>query len=533
MFVSRTIQPLLKRQLLVRSLSLNSTATEFFNSHSVEKYVTPSFANNEFFKSAATEWYDVEDPTTGKVIATVPQLTENELEQAIASADAAFAQFKNTSIIKRQQILFKYVELIKKNHDRLASMIVLEQGKTFGDAKGDVLRGLQVAEYACSVTSELLGSTLEVATDMETKMVREPLGVIGLICPFNFPAMIPLWTIPLVVATGNTTVIKPSELVPGTTMILAELAQQAGVPANVINIVHGKHATVNKILDDPRIKAVTFVGSSAAGKYVYEKALAHGKRVQANLGAKNHLILLPDANKKQAISAVVSSSFGAAGQRCMAVSVLVTVGKSKEWVADIVAEAKKLTVGSGFSASTDIGPLIHKQALTRTEEIVEDTLAKGQAKLLLDGRKVKVSGYENGHFLGPTILDNVDLESRAYQEEIFAPVLSVVNADTLADAISLVNRNPHGNGVALFTTSGNAAKQFEKDIDVGQVGVNVPIPVPLPMFGFTGSRGSFLGDLNFYGKAGLWFMTKPKTITALWKRGLEGEEVSMNMPNPE
>ena len=282
--------------------------------------MTPSFHNNKLVKSELATWYDIHDPATNQLIAKVPQSTPEELDQAVAAAEEAFHTWKNYSVIRRQGIAFRFVELLRRNHGRLAGMIVLEQGKTFADAKGDVLRGLQVAEAACNAPQDLMASSLEVATDMETKMVREPLGVVGSICPFNFPAMVPLWSLPLVMVTGNTCVLKPLERVPGAAMIIAELAAEAGVPPGVVNIVHGKHDTVNKIIEDPRIKAVTFVGGDAAGKYIYERASALGKRVQANLGAKNHMIVLPDADKNHFVNALSGAAFGAAGQRCMAIS---------------------------------------------------------------------------------------------------------------------------------------------------------------------------------------------------------------------
>lgn len=503
-------------------LKLNSTVTSYPTKHfdkSEEPYLTPSFYNNQMIKSESTTWFDIHDPATNQVISKVPQSTAKELDDAIDSAEKAFHVWKNYSIIKRQGIAFKFVELLKLNMDRIASVIVLEQGKTFPDAKGDVLRGLQVAEQACNITNDLQGITLEVAKDMETKMVREPLGVIGSICPFNFPAMVPLWALPLVLVTGNTTVIKPSERVPGAAMIISQLAAEAGVPPGVINIVHGKHDTVNKIIEDPRIKAVTFVGGDKAGKYIHEKASALGKRVQANLGAKNHLIVLPDANKSQFINAVNGAAFGAAGQRCMAISVLVTVGQeTNSWVKEIAEEASKLKVGSGFDSSSDLGPLINPESLTRAKEIIADSVKQG-AKVLLDGTKFTPgdANFAKGNFLAPTIITDCKPGVRAYDEEIFAPVLSVVNVDTFDEAIELVNSNRYGNGVSLFTSSGGAAHKFNKEIQCGQVGINVPIPVPLPMFSFTGNKGSFLGDLNFYGKAGITFLTQPKTITSLWK----------------
>ncbi|KAI3403527.2 ALD6 [Candida oxycetoniae] len=502
-------------------IKLSSTTTSFPTGHTNpndEPYLTPSFINNQFIKSETKEWFDIHDPATNNVVSKVPQSTESELDDAIASAHAAFPSWRDTSVIKRQGIAFNFASLLKENRDRIASVIVLEQGKTFVDAQGDVTRGLQVAEAACNITNDLKGETLEVSTDMETKMIREPLGVVASICPFNFPAMVPLWSLPLILVTGNTAVVKPSERVPGAAMIICELAAKAGVPPGVINIVHGKHATVNKLIEDPRIQAVTFVGGDKAGKYIYEKGTALGKRVQANLGAKNHLVVLPDAPKQQFINALNGAAFGAAGQRCMAISVLVTVGKTKEWIKDIIKDAKQLKTGSGFDKSSDLGPLINPESLAKAEQIIEDSVKQG-ATLELDGRGYRPddSKFSKGNFLAPTIISGVEPGMRCYDEEIFAPVLSVVNVDTIDEAIELINANRYGNGVSLFTSSGGFAQYFTKRIDVGQVGINVPIPVPLPMFSFTGSRGSFLGDLNFYGKSGITFLTKPKTITSAWK----------------
>ncbi|ODQ81179.1 hypothetical protein BABINDRAFT_160572 [Babjeviella inositovora NRRL Y-12698] len=503
------------------TIKLNTTTTSYPTSHTSAKdkpYLTPTFINNKLLKSDSSEWFDIHDPSTNHVVSKVPQSTAAELESAIAAADEAFELWKQTSIIKRQQIAFKIVELLRKNWDRLAALIVLEQGKTFADAKGDVLRGIQVAEFACGITSELQGVSLEVAQDMETKMIREPIGVIGSICPFNFPAMIPLWTIPLVIVTGNTTVIKPSERAPGAAMIIAEICAEAGCPPGVINLVHGKHQTVNAFLEDPRIKAITFVGGDKAGKYIYERGHALGKRVQSNLGAKNHMVVLPDADKQTFINAVNGAAFGAAGQRCMAISVLVTVGdKPKEWIKDVAKDAAKFRIGSGFDTSSDLGPLISPQALVRAKEIIASAETEG-ATLLLDGRdqKPEQAALAKGNFLGPTIITNAKPGMRCYDEEIFAPVLTIVNVDTLEEAIKLINSCRYGNGTSIFTKSGAAAQFFTKNIDVGNVGVNVPIPVPLPLFSFSGSRASFMGDLNFYGKAGIMFLTKPKAITSLW-----------------
>ncbi|ONH65041.1 putative methylmalonate-semialdehyde dehydrogenase [acylating], mitochondrial [Cyberlindnera fabianii] len=515
------------------TIKLSTTTESFPKTHAAkgtEPYLTPLFIKNEFIKSKATEWYDIHDPATNQVISKCPQATDAELDSAIELAHETFKTWKNVSIMRRQQYIFKLVELLKKNHDRIASVIVAEQGKTFEDAKGDVLRGLQVAEYATAITTELQGTQLEVATDMDTLMIREPLGVIAAICPFNFPAMIPLWTIPLVIATGNTAVIKPSERDPGACSIFGELVKEAGVPAGVINFVQGKAPTVNKLLTHPLVQAVQFVGSSKTGNYIYKTGTEHNKRVQSNEAAKNHVVVVPDANKAQFINAAAGAFAGAAGQRCMAASVLVTVGETKKWIPDLVEAAKKLKIGSGYDSKSDLGPMISKDALKRAEDIITKGVESG-AKLALDGRGVKVDGFPEGYFLGPTILTDVKTDNICYTEEIFAPVLSVISVDTFDEAIKVVNDNPYGNGVALFTTSGILAKKFIKNIEPGQVGINVPIPVPLPMFSFTGNKGSFQGDLNFYGKMGLTFLTKAKTITSLWKTSLAEEAgPSTSMP---
>lgn len=491
---------------------------------------TKGFVNNELVESKATEWIDVHDPATNNVVTKVPQSTHQELLDAVDAAETAFKTFKNTSILSRQQIAFNYVRLIRENWDRIAASITLEQGKTFPDARGDVLRGLQVAESATGITQQLTGEFLEVSKDMETKMYREPLGVVAAICPFNFPAMIPLWSIPLTIVTGNTLVLKPSERDPGAAIILAELAREAGAPPGVVNVVHGSAPTVDFILDEPRIKAISFVGSDKAGKYIYTRGTANGKRVQANLGAKNHAVLLPDANKNFALNSIVGAAFGAAGQRCMALSALVTVGTAKEWVSEIAERAKALKVGGGFIEGTDVGPVITPQSKQRIIELINDAEKNG-ANIVLDGRDYVNPDFPNGNFVGPTIITGVKPGMRAYDEEIFGPVLVVVETETLDEAIALINKNKYGNGSAIFTQSGSTGYKFQKEIETGQVGINVPIPVPLPMFSFTGNKGSFLGDLNFYGKAGLMFLTQYKTVTTHWRsEDAFSTKASVDMP---
>jgi len=343
--------------------------------------------------------------------------------------------------------------------------------------------------------------------------------------------MIPLWMFPVAITTGNTILLKPSERDPGAMMILARLAEQVGIPKGVLNVVHGSVDTVNFVCDNEHIKAISFVGSDHAGKYIHERGSKNGKRVQANLGAKNHGVILPDANKNHTLNQLTGAAFGAAGQRCMALSTAIFVGEAKEWLPELVERAQKLKVSGGFEADADLGPLISPEAKTRVEKLIQSGVDQG-ASLILDGRGVQVaSKYAKGNFIGPTILSGVTPTMQCYTEEIFGPVLVCLFADTLDDAISMINDNPYGNGTALFTQSGAAARKFQSEIDVGQVGINVPIPVPLPMFSFTGSRGSIRGDINFYGKSGIQFYTHTKTVTALWRHeDADHAQSSVNMP---
>lgn len=479
---------------------------------------TPYFLDNKFVDSKTESWIDLYDPATNNLVTRVPQSTDGELNTAVESAKKAFPSWKATTLLHKQQIMFKFVALIRQHWDRLAASITLEQGKTFADAKGDVLRGLQVAETACGITTQLTGEVLEVAKDMETRNYREPIGVVASICPFNFPAMIPLWSIPIATITGNTLILKPSERDPGAAMILAELAREAGYPDGVINIVHGSAKTVDFIIDEPAIKAISFVGSNKAGEYIFTRGSAKGKRVQANLGAKNHAAVLPDANKNQALNSIAGAAFGAAGQRCMALSALVMVGETKDWLPEVAERAKKLNVNGGFEEGADLGPLISPQARGRIESIITSAEEEG-ATILLDGRGYKPEKYPNGNWIGPTVIANVKPHMKCYTEEIFGPVLVCLNVDTMDDAIDMINANEYGNGVAIFTRSGSSAARFQKDIEAGQVGINVPIPVPLPMFSFTGNKKSVAGGgaNTFYGKSGLNFYTQTKTVTSLWR----------------
>jgi malonate-semialdehyde dehydrogenase (acetylating) / methylmalonate-semialdehyde dehydrogenase len=359
---------------------------------------TPNFLDNQFVQSQATQWIDLYDPATNNLVTRVPQSTDQELKAAVESAQKAFLKWKTTSIMARQQIMFKLTSLIRDNMDKLAAAITLEQGKTIADAKGDVLRGLQVCETACGITTQLTGEVIEVAKDMETRSYREPLGVTAAICPFNFPAMIPLWSIPLATITGNTLILKPSERDPGAAMILVELCKQAGYPDGVVNIVHGSAKTVDFILDEPAIKAISFVGSNRAGEYIYERGSKNGKRVQANLGAKNHAAVLPDCNKNHALNSITGAAFGAAGQRCMALSTLVLVGETKDWMPELAERAKNLNMNGGFEEGADLGPLISPQSKKRVEDLIDSAEAEG-ATILLDGRGQKPANYPNGNWV--------------------------------------------------------------------------------------------------------------------------------------
>lgn len=484
-------------------------------------------------ESKTNQWIDLLNPATNELITKVPKATKDEMETAVKSCKRAFETWSHTSVLVRQQCMFKLAELIRRDMKKLAAKITEEQGKTLPDADGDVMRGLQVVEHACSITSLQLGETMSnISKDMDSYSYRVPLGVTAGITPFNFPAMIPLWMFPMSLVCGNTMIMKPSERDPGACMMLVEMAKQAGIPDGCVNVIHGQHDAVDFICDHPEIKAISFVGSDQAGSYIYERGSRNGKRVQSNMGAKNHGVIMPDANKEMTLNQLVGAAFGAAGQRCMALSTAVFVGKAQDWIPDLVKKAKGLKVNAGHEPGADLGPVISKQSKERILELIESGVKEG-AKLVLDGRKVVVKGYEKGNFIGPTILTNVEPHMKCYTEEIFGPVLCVMAAPTLDEAVNIINKNQYGNGTAIFTTNGATARKFVQMIDVGQIGVNVPIPVPLPMFSFTGSRGSFKGDLNFYGKAAVNFFTQLKTVTQLWREDDASAEAKPQLAFPQ
>ena len=505
---------------MLRRIIFESPIVWEFRMAAVPKPATPPtvklLIGGQFVESKTSHWKDVVNPATQEVLARVPMCGADEIDLAVNAAAEAFKTWRNTPLGARARIMLKLQELIRRDMKKLAACLTAEQGKTLPDAEGDVFRGLEVVEHACSIGTLSLGEFAEnVAGGVDTYFIRQPIGVCAGITPFNFPAMIPLWMFPMAIVCGNTFVLKPSEQDPMTPMLLAELAIEAGVPPGVLNIVHGGKDAVDAICTHPTVQAVSFVGSCHVGEHVYKLSSTHGKRAQCMMGAKNHAIVMPDANKEQSLNALVGAGFGAAGQRCMATSVAVLVGEANQWIPDIVAKAKSLKVNAGTVAGTDVGPVISKQAKQRIEGLIAKGVEEG-CKLELDGRNPKIEGYPDGNFVGPTIFSGVKSHHTVYTEEIFGPVLVIVSVDTLDEAIALTNANPYGNGTGIFTQSGAAARKFQNEIDVGQVGINVPIPVPVPYFSFTGSRGSKLGDLGPYGKQVIQFYTQVKTITARW-----------------
>lgn len=476
----------------------------------------PHLINGQFQQSNSDFWVDVTNPATQEVIAQVPFATAAEVERAIEAGQAAFAQWKERSVGDRARLMLNYQALLKLHHDEIATLLAQETGKTFADAKGDVWRGIEVVEHAANIASLSMGETLEnVATKIDCYSYTQPLGVCVGISPFNFPAMIPLWMFPMAIACGNTFILKPSEQDPLTPMRLAELFIEAGAPDGVLQVIHGGKEVVDQLLLHPETPAISFVGSVSVGEYIYRTGTDHMKRVQAFAGAKNHMVIMPDAAKQQVINSIAGASVGAAGQRCMAISVAVFVGDAKHWIGEVRDALAKVKPGAWDDPEAGYGPLINPAAKERVLSYIEQGKAAG-ACCVLDGSDCQVEGYPNGNWVGPTMFTDVTTEMSIYQEEIFGPVLVVMTVDTLADAIALINENPYGNGTSLFTASGAAARKYQHEIKVGNVGINVPVPVPLPMFSFTGWRKSFYGDQHAYGKQAVKFYTETKTVTARW-----------------
>ncbi|WP_459617753.1 CoA-acylating methylmalonate-semialdehyde dehydrogenase [Bordetella sp. 2513F-2] len=476
----------------------------------------PLLIGGELVQSRTTQWRDVINPATQEVVAQVPFATREELDRAVANAREAFQGWRNTGQGTRMRVMLKLQQLIRERTAELAELITREHGKTLPDAEGEVGRGLEVVEHACAIASLQLGEYAEnAASGIDVYTLVQPLGVCAGITAFNFPVMLPCFMFPIAVSCGNTFVLKPSEQDPSSTLLLAQLALEAGLPPGVLNVVHGGPDIANGLCEHPDIKAVSFIGSTRVGTEIYHRASQAGKRCQAMMGAKNHCVILPDADPEVALNQLVGAAFGAAGQRCMATSVAVLVGEARNWLPDFIERARKLKVNVGTDRQADLGPLVSVNARKRVEELIQKGVEEG-ARLALDGRGISVPGYEQGNFVGPTVFDGVTEDMAIYREEIFGPVLCVAGVDTLAQAVAFVNRNPNGNGVALFTQDGGAARYFQNNIDVGQVGINIPIPVPVAWFSFTGSRGSKLGDLGPNGKQAVQFWTQTKTVTARW-----------------
>jgi len=492
----------------------------------------PMIINGERRISKTDQWIDVTDPSTGQVIARVPESTPEEMEEAFQSSYEAFQSWKNVSVFKRARIMAEYQRLLVRDTDKLAESISREQGKTFNDAKGSIFRGQEVIEHAIAMPTLLQGEALQqVGNEIDIKSYREPLGVTAGITPFNFPIMCGLWMFPISITAGNSMVIKPSEQDPTSMVDAIELALEAGIPPGVVNCIHGTHRAVNTICDHPLVQSISFVGGDNAGKHIFARGTANGKRVQSNMGAKNHGIILPDCDFDSTVGALVGSGFGAAGQRCMALTTWVFVGDSYERMVDhIVEKARSLKVSDWKDPEADVGPVISRTSLDRIHRLIASAERQG-AKIDLDGRNPTVrAGLEGGNWIAPTVVSGVTPDMDIYKEEVFGPVVICMKADSLDDAIQIINRNPYGNGTAIFTRSGNAARKFEYEVDAGNVGINVPIPVPLPAFPFSGSRGSFRGDTHFYGKEGVKFFTKSKVITSSWpSRAVEAVD-HMKMP---
>jgi malonate-semialdehyde dehydrogenase (acetylating)/methylmalonate-semialdehyde dehydrogenase len=471
----------------------------------------------------------VYNPATGAVARQVALASKAEVQAAVAAAQAAFPTWADTPPIRRARVMLKFLELVNQHRDTLAAMITAEHGKVFTDAQGEVTRGIDIIEFACGIPQLLKGDyTDQVSTGIDNWTLRQPLGVVAGITPFNFPCMVPCWMFPVAIACGNSFILKPSERDPSPSVFMGELFKQAGLPDGVYNVVQGDKVAVDALLDHPDVKALSFVGSTPIAQYIYETGAKNGKRVQALGGAKNHMVVMPDADVEQAVDALIGSAYGSAGERCMAISVAVLVGDAADKLMPRLAErAKALKVKNGMELDAEMGPIVTQQALDRIEGYIDIGVKEG-AKLIVDGRGLKVPGHEQGFFTGGTLFDHVTPAMRIYQEEIFGPVLSCVRARDFAEAVKLVNEHPYGNGVSCFTSDGNIAREFSRRVQVGMVGINVPIPVPMAWHGFGGWKKSLFGDMHAYGEEGVRFYTKQKSVMQRWPASIgKGAEFAM------
>ena len=485
--------------------------------------------NGKHVEGTSGRFGNVYNPTTGEVAAQVPLASTTELDAAVEAAKAAFPEWAATPPLTRARIMFKYKTLIEDNSDRLAAVITAEHGKVLSDAGGSLTRGLEVVEFACGIPQLLKGEyTEQVGSGIDAWTTRQPLGVCAGITPFNFPAMVPMWMYPMAIACGNTFILKPSEKDPSCALLLAELATEAGLPDGVLNVVNGDKEAVDAILDHPDIPAISFVGSTPIAHYIYSTGAAKGKRVQALGGAKNHMVVMPDADMEQAADALMGAAYGSAGERCMAISVAVAVGDAGEQLMDLLKpKVEALKIGPGTDNEMDMGPLITGEHRDKVRGYVDIGVTEG-ADLVVDGRDYSLQGYEDGFFIGGCLFDNVTTDMRIYKEEIFGPVLSVVRSAKFEDAVQMVNDHEFGNGVSIFTRDGDAAREFSNRIQVGMVGVNVPIPVPMAFHSFGGWKSSLFGDTHMHGPEGVRFYTRQKAITSRWPTGLRsGAEFTM------
>ena len=471
------------------------------------------------------------NPASGGQQAEVVLAEAADVDAAVAAAGEAFASWSQTSVSARTKVLFAFRELVNAHADELAGLITDEHGKVLSDALGEVQRGLEVVEFACGIPSLLKGDySDQVSTGVDTYSFREPLGVVAGITPFNFPAMVPMWMFPVAIACGNTFILKPSERDPSVSLLIAELWQRAGLPDGVFNVVQGDKVGVDALLDHPAVAAVSFVGSTPIARYIHERGTANGKRVQALGGAKNHAIVLPDADIDFAADHLAAAAFGSAGERCMAISAAVAVGGAADAVVSAVNErARAVKVGSGRDAGVEMGPVVTRAAQERIEGLIGTGVDQG-AQITVDGRGYVVPGHEDGFFVGPTVIDRVTTEMDVYREEIFGPVLSVVRAGDVDEAIALINANPYGNGTAIFTSSGEAARRFQRGVQVGMIGINVPVPVPMAFYSFGGWKDSLFGDKHVHGPEGVSFYTRAKVVTSRWPRRELASDASFHFP---
>ncbi len=481
----------------------------------IENYIDGSI------KSFTKNYLDVSDPSTGEICGEVVLSDLHDFNEVIKSSKNAFKEWSNITPLKRSRILSKYKELIEKNIENLAKLVSSEHGKTLEDAKGSVIRGLEVVEFACGIPHLLKGEfSQNVGTSIDSWSIRQPLGITAGITPFNFPAMVPMWMYPISIACGNTFILKPSEKDPSCSIKLAELFSEAGLPNGVFNVLNGDKEVVNMILNSKDISSVSFVGSTPVAKYIYETSAKNGKRVQALGGAKNHLVVMPDANLNQAVDGIMGAAYGSAGERCMAVSVAVAVGDiGDKLVEEISNKAQTLKVAPWTDPDAEMGPVISQEHKKKIENLISIGQKEG-ANLVLDGRGIKIQGYENGSFVGPTLFDSVTKEMTIYKQEIFGPVLSVVRAKNYEEALNLVNNHAFGNGTSIYTSDGEVSRHFTANCQIGMVGINVPIPVPMAFHSFGGWKQSLFGDHSMHGTEGVKFFTKLKTVTARWPNSI-------------